>query len=253
MDGTCVLGCDGEYHEVKCATVFGLEDRIVGDKETGQRSELLRRAYTATSQGIKAFGSMVWAMAVSWGVRSARQVVVIGDGAEWIWKYTKKRFYFKGVNGDEHKPIEILDFYHACENLAKARDLIFAQPDGARAKKWYDHWRQRVRDGAVDELIGELRRREKRCDSAARLQALQTRRGYFETHRARMDYPRYESMNLPIGSGAIEGTCKHLIKGRMDCVGQRWDSTDGIENMAVLRTRIFNKKFDDLWEGQKAA
>jgi hypothetical protein len=34
----------------------------------------------------------------------------------------------------------------------------------------------------------------------------------------------------------------------MDCVGQRWDSQKGIERMTALRVRLFNKRWDDLWE-----
>jgi len=253
MDGTCVMGRDGVGHEVKCATVFGLEDRIVRDDKAGQRSQLLRRAYASTSYGIKPFGALVWALAVSWGVRSARRVVIIGDGADWIWKYSKERFHFTGPNGRVFAPIEILDFYHACENLSKARDLIFAQNDSAPAKTWYETWIDRIRKGAVGELIKELQARIKKCKSTEKADALRVRCAYFEDHSARMDYPHYESLNLPIGSGAIEGTCKNLIKGRMSCVGQRWDSQEGIENMAVLRTRIFNDKYDDLWSRRKVA
>ncbi len=251
MDGTCVMGRDGEGHEVKCATVFGLEDRIVRDDEAGVRSQLLHRGYTSTSHGIKAFGALVWALAVSWGIRSAKRVVVIGDGADWIWKYSKDRLHFTGPDGREFKPIEILDYYHACENLGKARDLIFVHSDSPPAKKWYAHWSDRIRKGAVDELIVELKKRIDQCHSDKKSQPLSVRCRYFETHRTRMEYPRYEEMNLPIGSGAIEGTCKNLIKGRMSCVGQRWDGEEGIENMAALRTRIFNEKFADLWDREK--
>ena len=54
-------------------------------------------------------------------------------------------------------------------------------------------------------------------------------------------------MSSPIGSGAIEGTCKNLIKGRMDGVGMRWDTDKGIELMTALRVRLFNERWDDLW------
>ena len=62
-----------------------------------------------------------------------------------------------------------------------------------------------------------------------------------------MRYPDFEDLGLPISSGAIEGTCKNLIKGRMDCVGQRWDAQRGIERMVALRVRLFNKRWNDLW------
>ena len=56
-----------------------------------------------------------------------------------------------------------------------------------------------------------------------------------------------EAQGLPIGSGAIEGTCKNLLKGRMAGVGMRWDAEQGIEPMCALRVRMFNQWWEDLW------
>lgn len=67
-------------------------------------------------------------------------------------------------------------------------------------------------------------------------------------HRRRMRYPEFKSMGLPIGSGAIEGTCKNLIKGHMAGVGMRWDADEGIELMMALRVRMFNEHWEDLWK-----
>jgi len=248
MDGTCVMGRDGTGHDVKCATVFGLDARAVTGSPGKERPLLLRRCYCATSRGIRPFGAMVWALVSWWGVRSARRVVVIGDGGEWIWNYSRDRLHFTLPDGRVVKPVEILDFYHAAENLGKAREEIFADAASAPAKAWFDQWRHRLRQGEVDAVIEELDKRvraakkdEKRCD------ALRVRRNYFVEHRERMRYPDYEALGLPIGSGAIEGTCKNLVKGRMDGVGMRWDVEEGIELMTALRVRLFNEHWEDLW------
>lgn len=248
MDGTCVMGRDGEGHEVKCATAFGLDARATSGSPGRERPVLLHRCYCATSTGIRAFRGMVWAMAVWWGVRSAQRVVVLGDGGDWIWKFSADRFHFALPDGRRLCPVEILDFYHACENLSKARKLIYRDPESARAQAWYDTWRGKLREGGVADLIAELKQRCRRAKSQRGREALAVRTGYFETHRDRMRYPEYEAQGLPIGSGAIEGTCKNLIKGRMDCVGQRWGAEKGIEQMTAIRVRIFNERWDDLWQ-----
>lgn len=248
MDGTCVMGRDGEGHEVKCATAFGLDARATTGLPGKERSVLLHRCYCATSKGIRAFRGMVWAMAVWWGIRSAKRVVVIGDGIDWIWNFSADRFHFALPGGGVQRPIEILDFFHACENLSKARKLIYRDPESKRAQEWYDKWRGRLRAGGVNDLIVELEQRRRRANSQRQREELAVRRGYFEKHRQRMRYPEYESQGLPIGSGAIEGTCKNLIKGRMSCVGQRWGAEKGIEQMTALRVRIFNERWDDLWQ-----
>jgi hypothetical protein len=251
MDGTCVMGRDGEGHEVKCATMFGLDARATTGSEGKERAVLLRRCYCATSRGIQAFRAMVWAMAVGWGVRTARRVVVVGDGIEWIWNLSADRFHFGLAGGGVRRSVEILDFYHAVENLAKARDAIFRDPEGSPAKQWYGTWRERIRQGKVDALIEELERRQRTARGETQRTELHLRAEYFRTHRDRMNYPKYEAQGLPIGSGAIEGTCKNLIKGRMDLVGQRWDADKGIERMVALRVRLFNQRFDDLWPSLK--
>jgi hypothetical protein len=251
MDGTCVMGRDGTGHEVKCATVFGLDARAVTGSPGKERPVLLRRCYCATSHGIRPFGAMVWALASWWGVRSARRVVVIGDGGDWIWNYSRDRLHFTLPDGRVVKPVEILDFYHAAENLGKARDDIFADGQSVPAKAWFDQWRQRLRQGEVDAVIEELDRRTRAAKDRKRRDALRVRKNYFSVHRERMRYPEYEALGLPIGSGAIEGTCKSLVKGRMDGVGMRWDVEEGIELMTALRVRLFNDRWEDLWSARQ--
>lgn len=255
MDGTCAMGRDGEGHEVKCATVFGLNARASTGAPGKERAILLRRCYCATSLGIRAFGAMVWAMASWWGVRSAKRLVVIGDGIDWIWNYSRDRLHFTLPDGSRAAPMEIVDFWHGCENLAKARELMYADPESAPATAWYERWRHRLRheDGAVEALIVELAKRAKAAAGEERRSALEVRTNYFRTHRARMRYAEFERMGLPIGSGAIEGTCKNLIKGRLDGVGMRWDVAEGIELMTALRVRMFNERWEDLWPQEQLA
>ena len=247
MDGTCVMGRDGDGHEVKCATVFGLDARAQTGSPGKERAVLLNRAYCATSRGIRALSGMTWALASRWGVRSARRVVLIGDGIDWIWNWSADRLHRSAPDGSEQRPVEIVDFWHGCENLSKAREAIFADPAGTPARKWQDKWRHRLREGGIDELVSELERRTQAAKDESRRDQLRVRTQYFRKHRERMRYDRFEAMGLPIGSGAIEGTCKNLVKGRMAGVGMRWDAHKGIEPMCALRVRMFNQHWDDLW------
>ena len=51
----------------------------------------------------------------------------------------------------------------------------------------------------------------------------------------------------PIGSGAVEGACRHLVKDRMEGSGMRW-TIPGAE--AVLKTRAvqLNGDWDPFWQ-----
>ena len=45
---------------------------------------------------------------------------------------------------------------------------------------------------------------------------------YFERNRDRMKYDEYLAAGYPIGSGVVEGACRHLVKDRMERTGMRW-------------------------------
>ena len=247
MDGTCAMGRDGEGHEVKCGTVFGLDARAKTGSPGKERPILLNRSYCATSKGIEAFAPMLWALASWWGVRSAPRVVVLGDGIEWIWNWVRDRLPRVLADGSQAIVIEIIDFYHAAENLFKAATAIYADPKSPPAVQWYETWKDRLRQGQIEPLLEELEKRRKAARTETRRDELRLRAAYFRNHQHRMRYAQFEAMDLPIGSGAIEGTCKNLVKGRLDGVGMRWGVQIGIEQMVALRVRWFNGRWNDLW------
>jgi hypothetical protein len=59
--------------------------------------------------------------------------------------------------------------------------------------------------------------------------------GYLERNRAHMQYDQYLRAGYPIGSGVIEGACRHVIKDRMERAGMLW-TLDGAS--ALLRLRV---------------
>jgi hypothetical protein len=49
-----------------------------------------------------------------------------------------------------------------------------------------------------------------------------------------MDYPAIRAQGLPIGSGAVESSAKHVVQQRLKRAGQRW-SEPGARAMLALR------------------
>jgi hypothetical protein len=45
--------------------------------------------------------------------------------------------------------------------------------------------------------------------------------GYFEKQQERMGDPTSLKLGLPLGSGAVEGACKHLVSDRFKGTGMR--------------------------------
>ena len=59
--------------------------------------------------------------------------------------------------------------------------------------------------------------------------------GYLERNRDHMQYDVYLRAGYPIGSGVIEGACRHVIKDRMERAGMLW-TLEGAS--ALLRLRV---------------
>ena len=62
---------------------------------------------------------------------------------------------------------------------------------------------------------------------------------YLRRNRPFMDYQRYLALGWPIGTGVVEGACRHLVKDRFEQAGMRW-SLPGAQTMLDLRTVAFN-------------
>jgi hypothetical protein len=66
--------------------------------------------------------------------------------------------------------------------------------------------------------------------------------GYLENNREHMRYDTYLRKGYPIGSGVIEGACRHVIKDRMERAGMMW-TLEGAS--ALLRLRVVHT--NDHW------
>ena len=68
---------------------------------------------------------------------------------------------------------------------------------------------------------------------------LKRERGYFSTNAQRMQYPALRLQNLPIGSGAVEATAKHLVQQRTKRAGSRWSDL-GARAILDLRCHLLS-------------
>ena len=75
---------------------------------------------------------------------------------------------------------------------------------------------------------------------------------YFETNASRMNYPRFRSMGLFVGSGVIEAGCKAVVGSRLKRSGMFW-SVRGANAIIALRCCRLNGRFEDYWEVARAA
>jgi hypothetical protein len=233
-DATIVLTVAGQEHKsVYCARAFDLEDRA--KKDQSGRELLGRSRVAAGAVDMEDFGQRLKALGYRMGLRGARQVAFVADGAPCLWKWAEEN-----LPGDR---VLIQDYWHVAEHLAQLCRDVFEEPP--QQSQRLERWKRALLESRVEEVIQELRGEHKRRRGAKRAR-LGKQIHYLEAGRGRMDYARYRSQGWPIGSGAVEATCKHLIKHRFNVTGARWDRAN-IPAIAALRVAIFNEEWERIW------
>jgi len=241
------------WHWVYMATVFRLDHR---GQTAGQRSVISQRGYVATRLGLEALMAQLYREAIHRGLGQAQQVLVIADGAVWIWNLAKDRF------PDARQQ---LDLWHAEEHLwAVAHDLYGRSTPEART--WVEPLLQQVRDDQTTAVIATLAELKPRLQEAEQ-KKLQTQIEYFEHNAHRMKYKeliaareaveagtatplQIQLANQPLGSGAIESTCRQY-QCRFKRTGQFW-TTAGDEALMCLETFWRNGRWQELYPHAKA-
>jgi hypothetical protein len=223
-DGVMVRYQDG-WHEVKLGVVGGWDPRLPDDQrhlaapsyvaaratvadwagrwgaEVARRGGLEEVAYTGTG--------------VSPGIATLRRVLVLGDGARWIWNAAAEQF------GER---IEIVDWYHASEHVWTVARAVYG--DGtSEMTAWAEASLTVLYDAGASALLERLR--ELPSDTDAARATVATERAYFQTNRERMRYPEFRAAGYPIGSGAVESSAKHVIQQRLKRAGCRWSERGG--------------------------
>lgn len=242
VDGALVHEIDGQWHEVKSGLAAPLGPEVEEDKETGRKTlQMGKPSYCAGFEPAEAFWYRVYVEACRRGLGTAlvSLVVLLGDGAEWIWRYGARFLALEGV-----RVIEILDVCHALEHLGVVANAVFGQ-GSQEAKAWFEPLAKLLIDkgaGPILKALGELHPEDVAAQDEVR-KALD----YFTANAARMDYPSFIALQLPIGSGAIESTCKTLIEEREKGAGMRW-SESGAQAVASLRAVYRSGRWDQFWK-----
>ena len=191
--------------------------------------------YVGAIETAEQFGPRLHAEAVRRGLTPATTVIVLADGAPWIWN-----------RADEHFPgaVQIVDLYHAREHLEAVRRLAFGS-GGAVGPAWVTARRDELDDGDVDVIIAEIRKLPAVSDPN-RQDELRKEAEYFETNKFRMCYKYFRARGFFVGSGVVEAGCKTVIGQRLKQSGMRW-TVAGANAVIALRCRLLGNRWDDLW------
>ncbi len=218
--------------EVKLGCVFTQHGR---DADGRPQRDPASTTYLCGLETAADFGTRLRAEARRRGLGQSERVVLLGDGAAWVWELGRVNFACA---------IEILDYYHAREHLSRLVEALVGK-DTPAAKKLLDRWETWLWAGEVTRLLKTARRRAG-PGGAAPGAAVATELGYFEKNRARMRYGEFRRQGLFIGSGVVEAGCKTVVGQRAKQSGMCWTEA-GL--LAVLHTRcaLLSGTFDTFW------
>ena len=197
-------------------------------------------SYVGAIETVDAFSTRLKVEAVRRGLQQATRVVVLGDGAPWIWNLATEQF---------PAAVHIVDLYHAREHLAGLGKLVYGV-GSAEAQAWTAARCDDLDEGQVDAVvyaIGQL----PTSTEAARAQARKDT-DYFQTNALRMCYRYFRNQGFFVGSGAIEAGCKTVVGHRLKQSGMRW-TVDGANAIIALRCWLLSNRWEEFWINRAAS
>jgi hypothetical protein len=195
--------------------------------------------YVGAIETVEDFGPRIYAEAIRRGLRQAQKVIVLGDGAPWIWGIAAQYFPFA---------TQIVDLYHAREHLADLGKLIYATAS-EKAREWTAARKTELDAGDVEAVVTAMKSLRPRQYTVR--EEIRKAIDYFEINKDRMRYAEFRRQGLFIGSGVVEAGCKTVIGLRLKQSGMRW-TVDGANAIIALRCCQLNARWEEFWESRAA-
>lgn len=199
--------------------------------------------YVAQRTALGDFGRHLYALAVEQGLSRAKQVVVLADGAPWIWRVVEEQF---------PEAVQIVDLYHAKQHVWDVAAAVFGRTT-AEGVAWATRTCDWLVYGKIDRLVQAMADLPPVPPPPGQHKSVPEQAiGYFTTNAKRMQYPTFRAQGMHIGSGVAEATCKTIVSTRTKRSGMRW-TPQGLDALLPLRTAVLNGSFDAFWQGRAHA
>jgi len=218
---------DGHFREVKTGVLLLPDERV--EVSPGRRSVVRRFLVSCLGDADAIFQRLYAQMRELNWLGAETMVVIVGDGAEWIWN---RATWFV-------RRCEILDFWHAVEHAWGFARLRYGD-ESAQADRWVHAIAEDLRAGKVKAVIARLKRL--RPNTAELRESLAGLIRYYSENVSRMQYDEYLRLGYGIGSGAVESAHKQVIHARMRQAGMRW-SEAGARRLLALRQLLLNDRW----------
>ncbi len=205
-------GFHGEWVEPKLLTIY-----TVDEKGKKMKTEEIPITNDGTYGDFKDFLEILEMHLVSLGISQAKQVLLLADGAKWIWKHIPP--LLRRLNGPN--PYQLIDFYHVTEHLQDFADAAFSEEK--ERKTWFQQARSDLKRGKISSLLEEMKTHQKPARGQRR-QIMTAQINYLTKgfEKGRLNYNQISRLNLPIGSGAVESLIRQVVNLRLKGNGKFW-------------------------------
>ena len=225
------------YKEVGCGTVT-LYD------QAAKRLQTVRYARMPESLKVTLQQQLATEVASILALSPDLRRVHLADGAKDNWRLMND--IEAQLPAPSQAPIEIVDYYHACDHLKNGCDAAWGEST-QESKDYFERlktWLKEAEDGA-ERVIRTLRFQ---CSLAKgyKRKRLEAELTYFRNQQPRMHYAEYIRQNLPIASGVMEASCKTLVTQRLKRSGMAWTKTGG-QAILTLRSLIQSYRWRPAW------
>lgn len=233
----------GRWRDAKVAVAAPLGPESSLDNHGHLHLKVGEHEYCAGIEPADRFFERVAVLAghAGWRPSPRVRVLLMGDGAPWIWE----RAHTLRAGGAE--VVEVLDIYHAREHLWAVAHAF--KRDDLAAHQWAERISEAMPaegSAVVLKALAKLRPRTRH-----QREILDKTQAYFQANAARMDYPRCAAEGWPLGSGIVESACRLVCGLRCKQPGMRW-SLAGARNVLSIRALALSAspRWERFWAGR---
>jgi hypothetical protein len=216
------------WHELKTG-VFYLQEQA-GHTASG-RGVLSEKVVVCWQGDGGELGRRLHWEALRRGLGRAKWILVVADGAPWIWNVAADRW---------SKAVELLDFWHASEHVWELGRALYGEE---AAKDWVERRLHELRHGQEEQFLAKIARLKGRRGEAGK--TIKEQKNYFANQAQRMNYKEIAKRGWPIGSGSVESACAGK-QDRFKRRGQFW-TRRGVSHLEALIEARENNHWDELW------
>jgi hypothetical protein len=215
---------EGHFREVKTGVLLLPEERV--ETSPGRHCVVRRFLVSCLGDADAIFHRLNAQLRELGWLGPHTMVVIVGDGAEWIWN--RATWFIRRC--------EILDFWHALEHAWEFARLRYGE-GSQQADQWVRQIGIDLKAGKVEQVIARLKRL--RPQSPQLRASLDSLIRYYTENASRMKYDQYLRLGYGIGSGAVESAHKQVVHARLRQAGMRW-SEAGARRLLALRLLLLN-------------